>query len=211
MASVASSLSENLLLEYVEGLPLAEVGWGRVSPATLAAIMPLHDRYADLTRRAPDIAARNGAPLARQILVAIDNGASGAAIDNGASAAVTDAAPIPPAARFVALLGHDTNLSNIGGMLGIDWALPDQPDKTAPDTALAFELWRDPVDGSRYVRVVVHYQTLEQLRQLAALDADHPAPRVAVAIAGCGDPATGLCPLPRFHAMLEDAMPRACF
>lgn len=33
-------------------------------------------------------------------------------------------AAVPDAAKFVLLMGHDTNLSNIGGMLGLDWSLP---------------------------------------------------------------------------------------
>jgi 4-phytase / acid phosphatase len=199
--AVGASMSENLLLEYAEGMPLADVGWGRADAATLAEILPLHDLFADLTRRTPLIAAHNGALLARQIL-AVAEGNTPAGFDH--------AAPIPATARFVTLLGHDTNLSNLAGILNISWTLPGQPDQTAPDTALAVEIWRDPQDNARYVRLVVHYQTLAQLRTLAPFDADHPAPHVEVPIPGCGPSGSALCPLPRFHAIVTNALPRDC-
>src|SRR5579863_4264895 len=58
---VGASLSENLLLEYTDGLPSSEVGWGRAaSPSQLARILPLHTASSDLMRRTPEIAASGG-------------------------------------------------------------------------------------------------------------------------------------------------------
>ena len=131
--STAATLSENLLLEYTEGLPDKDVGWGRAaSPEKIAAVMPLHEVEADLTRTTPLLAARNGSLLAEQIAEFL-----------GAPKRAANLAPLPADARLVVLLGHDTNLSNIAGMLGVSWHLPGQPDSTAPGTALAFEVWRE--------------------------------------------------------------------
>jgi hypothetical protein len=39
--------------------------------------------------------------------------------------------------------GHDTNLSNLSGMLGLSWRLPAyQTDDTPPGRALIFSLWQ---------------------------------------------------------------------
>jgi 4-phytase/acid phosphatase len=170
--STAATLSENLLLEYTEGLPDKDVGWGRAASAEkIAAVMPLHEMEADLTRATPLLAAHNGSLLAEQIAEFL-----------GAPKRAANLAPVPADARLVVLLGHDTNLSNIAGMLGVSWDLPEQPDSTAPGTALAFEVWREGRDVVT-VRVVVLYQTLEQLRSAAPLNGQ---PRyVNVSVPGC--------------------------
>jgi 4-phytase/acid phosphatase len=150
--ATASTLAENLLLEYAEGLPLDQVGWGKVrSSADIARVMPAHGRVSDLTRRAPYVAARRAAVLAQAVLDALA----------GRSSAYADGR-----ARLVLFAGHDTNLANLAGTFGLDWRLVGQPDETAPATALAFELWRDPATGTRTVEVVVFYETLDQLRTL---------------------------------------------
>ena len=56
------------------------------------------------------------------------------------------------------------NLVLMASVFGLAWTLPGEPDATAPSTALAFELWTD--HGTQYVRPVVYYETLNQLRTL---------------------------------------------
>jgi 4-phytase/acid phosphatase len=182
-----STLSENLLLEYAQGLEDARVK----DPATLTAIMKLHHLYADLARRTPLIAAHGGSLLARQIRDALSP-----------APGFEGRAPIPAEARFILLAGHDTNLSTLGGMLGLDWTLPGEPDVTAPDTALAFERWRD--GKARFVRIVIWYQTPDQLRTLAPIAA-HP-PHVALALPGCG----ATCPLEKALKALDAPVVQEC-
>jgi len=169
--STGAGLSENLLLEYSEGMPDKDVGWGRAASAEkIAAVMPLHEIESDLTRATPLLAARNGSLLAEKIAEFL-----------GAPKRDAKLAPLPAGARLVVLLGHDTNLANVAGMLGVSWHLPAQPDSTAPGTALAFEVWKDR--GRETVRVVVLYQTLSQLRSAAPLSG---GPRhVDVPVPGC--------------------------
>jgi 4-phytase/acid phosphatase len=182
-----STLSENLLLEYGQGLEDARAK----DAATLAAIMPLHHLYADLARRTPIIAAHGGTLIARQIRDALEPvpGFEGRA-------------PVPAEARFILLAGHDTNLSNLSGMLGLDWNLPGEPDVTAPDTALAFEVWRD--GKARFVRIVIYYQTPDQLRALTPIAA-HP-PHVALSLPGCGKS----CSLDKTVAALDAPLVQEC-
>jgi 4-phytase/acid phosphatase len=86
-------------------------------------------------------------------------------------------------------VGHDTNLSNMAGLFGLDWALPGEPDPTGPSVTLALELWRNPVSGERRVRPVVYYQTLDSLRSLKPT----PISRLGLRFAACPDAED--CPL----------------
>lgn len=201
---IGATLSENLLLEYADGLPSEEVGWGRAaSPQALEQILPLHVRYSDLMRGTPAIAASGGTPLANLMLRFLEQ--------RPVAAAFTAAPPVPSTARLVILAGHDTNLANVGSMLGLVWTLPDEPDSTAPDTALALELWRNAHDGKRVVRAVVLYQTLTQLRAEAmgaSADTQGEAARaLPVALPGC---APSGCPLSVVRARIESRMSRRC-
>ena len=166
----ASTLSENLFLEYAQGME--HPGWGRLGEKELDAIMPLHEIAAVLGRRTPLLAAHNGTLLARQIQAFL----------TGASFRVA----VPADARVMVLAGHDTNLSNIAGMLGLTWSLPGEPDTTAPDTALAFELWKG--EGAEFVRIRLFFQTALQLREASVLKT---APTIALAAQTCAQS----CPL----------------
>jgi 4-phytase/acid phosphatase len=199
-----ASLSEDLMLEYADGLPSAEVGWGRASsPERLGRILPLHVLYADLMRRTPELASSGGTPLAHAMLLFLK--------EQRIKGAFAGAPPVPGSARLVVLAGHDTNLSNVGSILGLDWTLPAEPDSTAPDTALALELWRDKRDGRQYVRAVVLYQTLAELRTEATGEAigtrEQTAHALVLAFPGCSPSG---CPLPRVAALIESRMNSSC-
>lgn len=190
---VAATLSENLFLEYAQGFPAEQIGWGRAgTPEKVAAVMALHEMESDLTRRTPLFAAHNGSLLAEQIAEFIDGRRDAKAL-----------APVPAATRLLVLLGHDTNLSNIAGMLGITWRLPNEPDSTAPGTALAFDVWRNR--GVETVRVVVLYQTLDQLRSAGPLGGE-PS-HVDIAVPGCAGRA---CSARALAQDLTRAIPPSC-
>jgi 4-phytase/acid phosphatase len=159
--------------------------------------MPVHEIESDLMRRTPYLAVHNGGLLARAVMDAID----GRAPIRGQGGAD---------ARFVLFAGHDTNLSNLAGILGLDWTLRGQPDKTAPDTALVFEVWRDPASGERIVKTAVIYQTLDQLRGAVALDDAHPAGRVETPVSGCDDGPGGACLASMLRRTIEAAIPSDC-
>jgi 4-phytase/acid phosphatase len=192
----AATSAENVYLEYVQGFPLAEVGWGRASsPALIAGFMPMHDISFDLSRRTPYLAEHYGAVMMRDILAALQ----------GRAALPGQARP----ARMAVFAGHDSNLANMAGFLGLRWTLPDQPDDTAPDTVLAFEVWKAK-SGQRYVRAAVIYQTIEELRNQTRLDAAHPAGRVALAVPGCADGPGGACRLATFETLIARRLPPEC-
>ena len=192
----AASSAENIYLEYVQGFPLDQVGWGRAaSPAAIAAFMPMHDISFDLSRRTPYLATHYGAVMMQDVLGALQ----------GRAALPGQAAP----ARLALFAGHDSNLANMAGILGVRWVLPDQPDDTAPDAALAFEVWKTR-SGRRIVRVAVIYQTIDQLRNETPLDAAHPARRLDLAVPGCADGPDGACSLKTFEALMTARLPAEC-
>jgi 4-phytase/acid phosphatase len=202
--AVCSSLSENLLLEYVEGFRLKDVGWGRMGGGeaeverALDAVLPAHVRAASLLRQTPYLASRKGAVLARTVLDLLQ----GRAPSDG------HAPPLSAAARLTVISGHDTNLSNLAGVFGLSWILPDEPDVTAPDTTLAFEVWR--VGDEETVRAVVYSQSLQQLRTAAALDLAHPAGVTSASFAGCLDGPQGACRLATLAAAVALRLPHDC-
>ncbi len=76
--ALAATVSENLLLEYAEGLPADQVAWGQGTPETLAALLPAHRRAADLLRRTPEIATFRAATLLRMLADLLQGEAPGA-------------------------------------------------------------------------------------------------------------------------------------
>ena len=127
-----------------------------------ASALTLHNAQFDLMERTPYIAARQGSMLLRAVLSALQG--------NAASGQLTG--PMPPNdAAFVAFVGHDTNLANLGAMIEAEWsATPQVPDQTAPASALVFEL-RLQANGARDVYVYYLAQSLAQMRERTALTA----------------------------------------
>ncbi len=152
---VSSTASEIFLLEYANRFPMSAVGWGAVDvPKTMAQLLTLHNLQFDYMDRTPYIAKRQGSMLLRAVLETLLGGPYSG----------TQSGPMPPSdARFVAFVGHDTNVANLAAMLGTDWSAGEElPDKTAPSGALLFEL-RERA-GERYVAAYYVAPTLKQLR-----------------------------------------------
>ncbi len=77
--SLASTLSEDLLLEYAEGMPADKLAWGRLTRENLLDVMSLHTAYADLMRRTPYLARTRGSNLLGYIVKAMEQAAAGKA------------------------------------------------------------------------------------------------------------------------------------
>jgi 4-phytase/acid phosphatase len=109
-----------------------------------------------------------------------------------------------PDLKLLGLAGHDTNLVLMASTFGLTWALPGEPDSTAPSTALAFELWRS--GAHRYVRAVIWYETLDQLRSLKpALAKSAP-----LRFEGCAAGPMGGCLLETLKARVGKLIPPDC-
>jgi 4-phytase / acid phosphatase len=175
--SLASTLSEDLFLEYADGMPAAKLGWGRLTPVNLLQVMSLHTAYADLMRRTPYLARIRGSNLLAYIVKAMEQAAAGAPSGKAE-------------APLLVISGHDTNLSNLSGMLGLSWLLPDyQADDTPPGGALVFSLWKSA--GTYSVRLRFVAQTPDQMHDGAAASRAHPPAIANVFVPGCSSSAEG--------------------
>lgn len=175
--SVASTLAENLLLEYAEGMDAANVGWGCVNGDNLRALMDLHTAESLIAQRTKPVARWQAAAILQQIGAALQQAAGGKARP-GTISRVSD--------RLFILVGHDTNIATIAGLLNLHWIVDGRRDDTPPGGALTFELWQSLATRQYSVRVYYTTQTLEQMRSEAALTEKEPPVRAPVFVPGCG-------------------------
>jgi 4-phytase/acid phosphatase len=194
--ATASTASEIFLLEYAQGFDQDRVGWGRAfSAEILRDVLAAHERASDLTRRLPYVAARRAGRLSTQIISALKG-------EPGQPGAPWPASPAP---KVLAFAGHDTNIANLSGVFGLQWDLADQPDTTAPATALSFELWRDQT-GEEFVKPRLWYGALEQLRNLSPRGARHQDLNFSI----CKPNADGMCRLRDIAAHVDQIVPPGC-
>lgn len=189
--NTASTLSENLLLEYAEGMPEAQVGWGCVHGDNLRSLLDLHTAAFDFTQRTLPIARMQASNLLDHIRRALAQAATGKTI-HGSPSRVGD--------RVLFLVGHDTNLGNLAGLLDLTWIADGRRDDTPPGSALVFELW----ESSRHqmsVRVYFTAQTLEQMRQAAPLSSQAPPVRIPLYVPACSN-ADLACTWPDFDRIV---------
>ena len=174
--SVASTMTENLLLEYTEGMPATNVGWGRVDIHKLRELLQLHTASEDISGHASYVARVQSANLLYHVLQSMEQAAAGSAVQ-GALSKSDD--------RVLILVGHDTNLANISGAMGLCWLIDGRRDDTPPGGALVFELWKKSETGEYAVRVFYEAQTLDQMRNATPLSLQNPPERVPVFVPGC--------------------------
>ncbi len=168
----ASGTAQIFLLQYMEGLPLDQVGWGRADAAAIAAVSPLHAALFDALDRSPYVARHVAGVLAQRMLTALFE---------------------PDQPRVTVLVGHDNNIAALGALLrtrfrltGLGWNDPP------PGGALGLALVR-AADGHRLVRAFYIAATPDQVRRLAPLDAQHRPTELSLAIGLCGKAARA-CP-----------------
>jgi 4-phytase/acid phosphatase len=178
---VASGAAQVLMLEYLEGFPMDQVGWGRASLDRITQVSRLHALLFEVYSRPPYLAPRVARDLARRLMDAI-GGEAGAG------------APSRPALSLI--VGHDDNIAAITALLGADFQMPGYGYDDPPvGGALIFEVYRRPGRGERYVRVLYQAQTPGQLRNLQPLDLAHPPSLQGLRLKACSDPKTDICRL----------------
>ncbi len=184
---MAADVAENLLLEYTDGH--STVGWGRVDHARLVALLQLHVLAKQLEHNR--YAARaHSSNIMSHILATLEEGAT-----NTAAAGTR----VPPQSRFVFFSGHDTQLAELSGLLGISWLIKgDQRNNTPPGSALIFEL-HQPSGGQPFVRTYFTAQSLDAMR---SGNGESPL-RVPVYLPGC----PGFdCPFATFRSVVSAAI-----
>jgi 4-phytase/acid phosphatase len=175
----ASGPAQVLMLEYLEGLPMDQVGWGRASLDEITQVSRLHALLFEVYSRPSYLAPRVARDLARRLMDLI--GRKG---DLGKAPALS------------IIVGHDDNIAAITALLGAHFQLPGYGYDDPPvGGALIFEVYRQPGRGERFVRVLYQAQTPNQLRTLQPLDLAHPPAVQALKLEACSDPQAGLCRL----------------
>ncbi len=175
---VASGAAQVLMLEYLEGFPMDQVGWGRASLAQIAQVSRLHALLFEVYSRPSYLAPRVAHDLARRLMDAIGG-------EGGRSR---------PALSII--VGHDDNIAAMTALLGAHFQMPGYGYDDPPvGGALIFEVYRRGGRGGRLVRVLYQAQTPDQLRNLQPLDLAHPPALRVLRLKDCSDPQTGLCRL----------------
>jgi 4-phytase/acid phosphatase len=196
---LGADFAENFLLQYTEGMPMSQVGWGRVSRATLNDLMEMNTRYHDFMLRTPyeaQIAASNLAAHIRDTIVSATSGKP----TTYQLGTIKD--------HFILLDGHDSNLSWLGGLLRLDWVLPDQTfNATPPGSALVFEVRRKRETGVTTVEVLFISQTLDQIRDLRTLTGAEQPSIAPVFVPGCSGAAPAFaCSVEEFARVVDSAI-----
>jgi 4-phytase / acid phosphatase len=172
----ASSLAENLLLEYTDGMSGTNLGWGCLDEATLLEVVELHAAQEDFEHRTPAVARMYASTLLDCI---------GKALEQSATGKPAQGAPGKPGDLILFLVGHDTNIATVAGALGLDWIVNGRRGDTPPGGALVFELWRTHASGRYSVRVHYTAQTLDQMREMQPLTLANPPADASVFVPGC--------------------------
>jgi 4-phytase/acid phosphatase len=159
--SVGAAMSETFRMQYAEGLPLDKVAFGAGrTAADVARLMELRSAKYALGNHLPYIAQRGASQLLQQILLGLDTGDK----------------PLlggPPAVKWLAYVGHDSNIAQLRTLMGFDWKIAEYPENdAAPGGTLLFERWVDDHTGARFVSLAYVAQSMDQLRDLTPLDAD---------------------------------------
>lgn len=193
-----STIVDSLVLEYVDGMPMSEVGWGRLTPDGLNQLLPLLALNFELTQGTLYPAQAQGSNLALHIGETIDQAIAGRRVAGAIGA---------PGDRIVVLLGHDTNIANLGGLLHLSWIIPGSPpNPLLPGGAMVIEL-RGRAGGDWRVRFQYVTQSLEQIRDETPLSLEHPPVVAPIFVPGCSEASPGYdAPWAKVKAALNRAI-----
>jgi 4-phytase/acid phosphatase len=190
----ASTLAENLLLEYTQGMSDADTGWGCLDGATLRFVMQANIAAWNFQDRTPTVARAYASNLLEHIRATMEQSVSGKPVSGALG---------KPGDRLVILVGHDTNIVTVAGALGIDWIADGRVDDSPPGAALIFELWRSAKSGP-FVRVAFTAQTLEQMRRSVPLTTANPPAEAPIFVPACSRPDLS-CTWDSFSAAMRQA------
>ena len=193
----ADQPSEQFLMQYAAGLPVEEVAWGRLPavsgkrlPEAITEVNAIHAGYFRAIFMPEYLARRQGSQAMSVVMTALEKVHAGK----------------QPLFVFA---GHDDNILNMAGMLGLKWQLDTyQPYQAPPGGAIAFEVWKRP-SGGQAVRLVYFAQTIEQMRHDTELTLAAPPARAVMPVGGCRS-VNGACPWADFKAIVEAAIIPAC-
>lgn len=150
----ASSMTEIFALEWGQW-PQSNAAWGQLDWSGIKELMPLRVGVFSVLNRDMEVARYKGSALAEKIIDALSD-------ENGP--------------RYTFLVGHDTNLANLGALFELDWALPGRvKNENTPGGYLKFEKWL--VNDQDQIRI--SYSALEP-EQIHADNVTKPVAEVQI-------------------------------
>jgi len=179
------------MMEYVDGMPLSDVAWGRLDANGINQVFRLYDVLLNLEYRTPYLARVQSSNLASHIVRTLVQSATGNTMTGALGT---------PADKVVVLISTNTSVYGLAGLLQLDWVVPGfQPDVASLGGAIVFELRQSRRTGEYIVRARYVTQTMDQLRNRTPLTLDTPPANVPLFIPGCSaQNATFDCPLATF-------------
>jgi len=197
--SMAGVAVDPFIMEYADGMPASDVGWGQLPPAGISQLSRLSNLAIDLQFRTPYLARTLSSNLASHVVRSMVQSATGNAMAGSLGT---------PSTKVVVLIASDVNVCGYAGLLHLDWILPGYAaDTCSPGGALVFELRQSQTNGEYIVRASYRGQTLDQLRNLTPLTLAAPPAIAPVFIPGCSTRnATFDCPLEDFVRVSRHAI-----
>ncbi len=118
----AGTAAQVFLLQYANGFPTDQVAFGKASTATdIIRLSELRQVKYDIGNRVPYLAKRDASNFLNQLVLALGTGPRDAAPQGG-----------PPNAKFLLLMGSDTQQVEIAAILGLHWKIPPYLDDENP-------------------------------------------------------------------------------
>lgn len=196
---IVAAAVDPFVMEYAEGLPASDVGWGQLTVAGISQLTRLSNLTFELGNRTPYLAGVESSNLASHVARSMVQAATGNAMTGSLGS---------PSTKVIVLVASDGNLAAFAGLFGLDWIVPGYQAKFAgPGGAMVFQLRQSQSTGEYIVRASYIAQTLDQLRNQTALTLAAPPASAPVFIPGCSDRnATFDCPLEDFVKVAKHAI-----
>lgn len=176
--------TDPFVMQYADGFPLDDVGWGRLSPDGLSQQTRLAILEINIAMRLPYLSRVQSSNAASHVLRSLEQGVTGGHV----AGAFGD-----PTSRLVVVISSDYYVAGLAGLLGVHWTLEGyQPDFCAPGGALVFELRQSKKTKKHLIRTYYTAQTFDQLRNLRELPLDNPPATMQLLIPGGSESATNL-------------------
>jgi 4-phytase/acid phosphatase len=177
------SAADPFVMQYADGFPTNEVGWGRLTLDTLSQQTRLLTLQFGICMRQPYLARVQSSSAASHVLRSMLQVTGGTPLDGALGT---------PQSQILVIISSDAYVAGLAELLGVHWLLPGyQPDFCAPGGALVLELRQVKTTEQYLVRVFYTAQTFDQLRNLTPLTLGTPPATLQLHVPG-GDSTTNL-------------------
>jgi 4-phytase/acid phosphatase len=198
LTAVAAAV-DPFIMEYAEGLPVSDVGWGQLTAAGISQLTRLSNLTFDLGNRTPYLAGVESSNLASHVARSMVQAATRNAMTGSLGS---------PSTKVIVLVASDGNLAAFAGLFQLNFILPGyQPNYLTPGGAVVLQLRQSQSTGEYIVRASYVAQTLDQLRNQTALTLAAPPASAPIFIPGCSDRNAAFdCPLEGFVELERNAI-----